>query len=85
MRDNTVFDCLYVGYFYFLSLNFWKRRCDKASTEQSDHSKNVEPYVTRGVKFYDKNIMFTASSSFADLSVSVYLQNIRICHYQNQS
>ena len=33
---------LLVGYFYFSSLNFWKRRCDKASTEQDDHFKNIK-------------------------------------------
>ena len=58
-RQHYVFDCLYVGYFYFLSLNFWKRRCDKASTEQSDHSKNVEPYVTRGKILWQKHHVYS--------------------------
>ena len=89
-NGNTMLLIVYllVGYFLFLSLNFWKKTLWKSKHWTKwpfqKHQSN-QPYVTIGVKIYDKNIIFTALSSYADLSVSVHLQNICIHHQWSQS
>ena len=77
-RQLYAFNCLFVSWlFSFFECKFLKKTWRTYQKHQSN-----QPYVARGVKISDKNIIFTALSS---LGVSLHQQNICICHHQSQS